>query len=202
MFRLIPTIYTSLRESALAVRGSLIRSISSSRYRSVDAARDTKTSWITALLAVASALFMASGVWERLALNDFRSHVVEMASNGGGVLFVMSPADCQRTSTNGIVNLVTDGLRTVGVPVLGLLVDDGTDTNALRALQTERAQHLRHELVNGRGVAAYLGRLGTPLALGVGPTGHVWVIEHLSLSNVADVPGLVRRLQKVVGTAQ
>lgn len=160
-----------------------------------------KGPFATALLAVAAVLFIASSVGERLALSDFRSHVIEMAGKGGGVLFVVSPADCQSTTISSVMTLVADSLQTLGIEVLGLVVDDDGSDGELQALRAQRAQHLDQVLIDRRGMTAYLGRLSTPLALGVGPRGYVWVIEHLSLANVADVPGLVGRLQKAVGIA-
>lgn len=160
-----------------------------------------KGPFATSLLAVAAVLFIASSIGERLALSDFRSHVMEMAGRGGGVLFVVSPADCQSTTISSVMTLVADSLQTLGVEVLGLLVDDDTNEGELQALQARSAQHLDQVSISRRGMAAYLGRLSTPLALGVGPGGYMWVIEHLSLADVADVPGLVGRLQKAAGIA-
>lgn len=152
--------------------------------------------YITIALVLACTLFMAEKVRNWWALTGFDSHIDEMARVGGGVLLVMSPSDC--TNTVGITESLIGDLQPYGVPVLGLIVRDGTDIATVRSVLSEANDRFPHKTVSGREAVGFLGRIPTPVAIAVGPGGNVWVAERFHLEGTNGAPGLAARLLKAV----
>lgn len=152
--------------------------------------------WFTAVLLLACLVFGANGMSDRLALREFESHVDGIASMGGGVLFVMSVADCLETAD--VAAQVANGLQAEGIAVRGLVIRDGVDQAGLQRVMREANTRFPHLEIDGRGVAAFAGRAGTPVVLGIGSSGDIWVSERFGLEGVAGAAALTRRLHRAV----
>lgn len=145
-------------------------------------------------------MFAANTIRDRLALREFDSHLAGITALGGGVLFVMSVADCLETAD--VTVQVADGLRTEGIAVRGLVIRDGVDPAALQSVLRAANERFPHLAISGRGAAAFLGRAGTPVVLGVGSSGEVWVSERFGLEGVVGATALTRRLRTAVTAAR
>ena len=152
--------------------------------------------YTTIALALACTLFMTEMVRERWALMGFNSHIDGIARVGGGVLLVMSPSDC--TNTVEITDSLVADLQWRNVPVLGLIVRDGTDAAPVRSVLSAANDRFLHKTVSAREAVGFLGRIPTPVAIAVGPRGNVWVAERFHLEGKGGVPGLASRLLKAV----
>ena len=93
-----------------------------------------------------------------------------------------------------VAGRVANGLRTEGVAVKGLVVRDGVDRVGLRLVLEAANERFPHFLVGARGVVAFAGRAGTPVVLGVGGSGDIWVSERLGLQGLGGAAELTRRL--------
>lgn len=132
----------------------------------------------TGLLIVTCGLFSFDSLRDRAALRDFSSHVVELAEAGGGVLFVFRPADCLATAE--VAQVVADTLRAGGMAVLGLVIEDGVDSDGLALVLDSANERFPHVATSARGAVQFIGRAGTPVALGVRSDGAVLFVERLA----------------------
>lgn len=152
----------------------------------------TRKEWKTWALGFACFLFAINTVHEWAAVRAFETHVAEMAGAGGGVLFVVSPADCL-TAADVTTSLVTT-LSEHGVGAKGLVVRDGVAPDGLALVLEAANRRFPHVAVGARGSLAFVGRAGTPMILAVREDGVVAVMERLGVSGIADAPALAQRL--------
>ena len=134
----------------------------------------------TGLLIVACGMFGFDSLRDRAALRDFASHVGELAESGGGVLFVFRPADCLATAE--LAQAVADTLRAGGLAVRGLVIKDGVASDGLALVLDEANERFPHVATSARGAVQFIGRAGTPAALGVRSDGAVLFVERLAES--------------------
>ncbi len=152
----------------------------------------------TGALVVACSLFGYNNLRDQAALREFGSHVQEMAEAGGGVLFVLRPADCLATAE--LAREVGDALQGRGVAVKGLVVRDGVDRDGIALVLESANQRFGHAPIRKRGAVLYLGRAtGTPVVVGIGPTGGVRTMERLGGATPEDATALAQRLLRAVG---
>ena len=152
--------------------------------------------WFTVLLLVACSLFAASAIRDRLAVREVELHLAQITAMGGGVLFVMSVADCLETAD--MTARVADGLETYGIAVRGLVIRDGIDPAAMQGILQAANARFPHVAIGGREAAAFVGRAGTPVAFGVGSSGEVWVSERFGLEGATGANALAGRLRRAV----
>ena len=68
---------------------------------------------------------------------------------------------------------VADGLQTDGIAVRGLVIRDGVDPTAMQGILKAASARFPHVAIGGGEAAAFAGRAGTPVALGVDGSGEV-----------------------------
>lgn len=152
--------------------------------------------WFPTSLVLACSVFAWGSLRTRAGLDEFTYHLSDLADSGGGVLFVMSPAECisLRETAYRTAALLVDR----GIGVKALIVRDHVDPEVLSALLQDLGDEFPHAPVAARGVAAFLGRIGTPVAMVVGSQGDIESMELLSAVDPAALPQLLARLSDSV----
>ena len=148
--------------------------------------------WKTGILALACALFATDSLRDGAALREFESHIGEMATEGGGVLFVMSTADCLRSAD--VAGSVAEILQAQGLTVKGLVVRDWVDDAVLSLVLDVANERFEHVPIRARGTTALLSLTGTPVVLGVTPDGTLAVVERYGAMDMVETPSLAQRL--------
>ena len=155
-----------------------------------------KQRWKVWALAFACLLFTINTVHERAVVHAFESHVEGMADAGGGVLFVLSPADC--LAATDITTSVVATLSGYGVAAQGLVVREGVTREGLALVLDAANQRFPHVAVGARGAVAFVGRAGTPMVLAVRADGVVTVMERLGVSGIGAAPAAPALTQRLL----
>ena len=147
-------------------------------------------------MALACVLFTANSMRDWMGLREFESQIAEMADAGGGVLFVMSPADCLATAE--LAGWLANEVQAAGIAVKGLVVRDWVDDSGLRLVMDAANKRFVHVPIGARGAVAFVGIAGTPVALGIASDGTVGVMERFGPVDEGEARGLAERLVGVV----
>ena len=121
-----------------------------------------------AALALGSALLAAASVLDSRAAADLEALRTDLATKGGGVLFVRHPADC--LATTGTVEALATMLTVRGVAVRGAIVRSGSGVDEALAIANET---FPHRSISARATTPlyYMGHPRTPIALLVNASG-------------------------------
>jgi len=152
--------------------------------------------WFKSVLVVACLLFSWNSLKEWTSVRELEFHVAEMATQGGGVLFLMSLRDC--TVAGDLVGLVAARLEAEGIAVKGLVVRDSGDETAVETTLAVLNDRFAHTLIDAHTARALVGAVGTPVALGIASDGSASIAERLG-APVSDVSRLAERLVLALG---
>jgi hypothetical protein len=151
---------------------------------------------LTVLLGLNVALLATTVFRDSQAARELVENRAALAEKGGGVMFILHPADC--VSASDVIHNLANQLGSEGIAVLGLVLRDGISATQLETLLERANRTFPHAAVRRRAVArlaGLAGHIGTPIALLVGPGGRVLAIEPaLERRNLATEFG--RRLQR------
>ena len=145
--------------------------------------------WKIATCFAACSLFTIAALQQSAGRRELDGHIREMATAGGGVLLVVSEADCAESAP--VSEAVAAILATAGVRITALVLPYGL--GRMDELLAAGNDHFPHFAVSSR-VGPSLGRIGTPVAMAIGPSGRIGAAERYGLEGLAGAEGLARRL--------
>lgn len=145
--------------------------------------------WKIATCFAACSLFTIAALQQFAAQRELDGHIRAMAASGGGVLLVMSEADCAEAAP--VSEAVASILAPAGMRITGLVLPYGL--GRMDELLAAGNDHFPHVAVSSR-VGPLLGRIGTPVAMAVGPSGRIGAAERYGLEGLSGAEGLARRL--------
>lgn len=145
--------------------------------------------WKIAVCFAACLLFTLAAFQQFAGRHELDGHIREMAASGGGVLLIMSEADCAEAAP--VSEAVAAILTGAGVRITGLVLPYGL--GRMDELLAAGNNHFPHFAVSSR-VGPSLGRIGTPVAMAVGPSGRIGATERYGLEGLSGAEGLAKRL--------
>lgn len=145
--------------------------------------------WKTTVCVAACVLFTLGAFQQFAGRRELDGHIRAMATMGGGVLLVMSEADCAVAAP--VSAAVAEVLATAGVRITGLVLPYGL--GRMDELLAAGNDHFPHLAASSR-VGPVLGRIGTPVAMAIGPSGRIGAAERYGLEGLAGAEGLAARL--------
>lgn len=132
----------------------------------------------TILFGSATVFLTKSAVIDHISAREFATHRQTLAAEGGGVLFVLHPADCVSASLE--IAWIADALRSESIPVLGAILRDDVTSTEMTALLDGANKDFPHVAIHRLAVARLaelFGHKRTPLALLVAETGRIVAVE-------------------------
>ena len=140
--------------------------------------------WVSLALVVVAGIFAYHRVQADRVTQELQDHFAAVSNlPPGGVLLIMSPADC--LLTREAASQVVAKLHQSGFAARGLVIKDGVDPGGLRSMLDEGNASFPHYPVSLRMAARLAGTFGlrqTPIMLTVdGRTGVVEVIPATGL---------------------
>lgn len=144
--------------------------------------RLAKPHWYAGALTLICGLFVANA-WhdksrDRRATTEFQYKVGAMAIQGGGVFVVTGAREC--VATLAAIGNVAQRLMDAGVPVGGLVLQDGTTPEILEAVLEAANERFPHAPVRWEAIQPLAGVTGIPALFGVSSEGRITFVEHLS----------------------
>ncbi len=145
--------------------------------------------WKLVTCFAACSLFTVAALHQWVAGRELDGHIRDLAASGGGVLLVVSEADCAAVAP--VSEAVAEILANAGIRIRALVLPNGL--GRMEELIAAGSDHFPHFAVFG-GVGSLFGRIGTPVAMAIGSSGRVGAAERYGLEGLVGAEGLARRL--------
>lgn len=152
----------------------------------------------TGVLLLACVLFAMDDLLNWKAQRGFDTHVSDLASSGGGTLFVFQPADC--VATRETAAYVAGAFGSAGIQVQGLVIRGTVEPAALRLVLDAANERFPHEDITARAATTYMGRAGTPVVFVIGSDRQIVAMERFGGIDLAGAGSLADRLLAALGT--